>query len=296
MTVDLNKMAESLASSGVVISLDCNMWDGNLAQHPEWGMAEINVVPQGFFDALKEAKKKVFANLYAHSIECDDGRFVPHSAMTAWNALHSERLSEFVRVRELLSTSLEGLRATARSAASLEALAEWSRNHPDGSTPPPSVISYASNLASSLVPKRDDLYDSCRFIRRINSHSFAFVCGSRDNYVDEGEKRLLSWMTVDELVAGNARRFARSMELVNARSYNRGKKVDIAKESSATMTATDMMPRLGLTEKAKEVAAAVEGKTAVDVDWPLLEAKAHSAMLSALSVSSVSGVMGRICS
>jgi hypothetical protein len=274
----------------MVVSLEIEIWNGCLSRREEWGKKEIYLIPGHLLMPLNEISHKMQKDLHSYSIECSEGRFLPYSAVPEWTRNHGIHLYNFANARSAVLETVSEMKKTAQSAAAIESALAWKESHKEN--PPPSQMSYASNLAISLIPNKEEFYELFKVVRKLNSHSLLFIQNeSNQNILNDAEKDFLAWKVIDELVAGNARRLASGLQKTT-QTYAKGRRVNNLKSCVEVFLHTDMVPQLGLTDMAKTIFDIVNGKTEDALDWDSLPIKETISL--AKKFSEVSAVLGSL--
>lgn len=289
--VNLTSMAARLASKGIVVSLDVRAWNGMLPARPEWG-AQIRVIHDRSVTGLREAKNALLDNLYSASIPSDYGNFLPNNSILGWSEKHDQLIATFDLIRTIVLNDRNRMVESAKSMASILSRENWAFDHGD-EPPPPSVILHSSSLAASLVPSADDLREMFYVVRLIRDHSFLFpISDARCSFVGDGERRHAAWITIDELVAGNARRLKSWLESAVPPSNKWTQRYsDRTLKAATEFLATDLMPELGLSQAVKSVEVLLDRVPIENIDGSGLSSAVESAIGLAGRLSSVSGVL-----
>lgn len=293
---DLVNMAAELTSMGLVVSVDVDAWNGTLPPRPEWGNYVIRLLPDSFYKAFREIEKKIARDLAARSIKCSDGLFIPERSIGRWMKDYDDCCKVFSIARSSVLSVCDGVRDGAKSVAAAKFNEAWAETHPLDSIAPPSGAIYASNLAASMIPKKDDLYDLYKIHRRVNTHSFCFAYENfkrgDTSIIGDGELRTMAWGVIDDLVAGNVRQFAARLNQASTLSYNFGKRVEMAICCSHRFVDTDLLPLLGLSGLAMEILSVADGKSVDKVDKGDFGSSLVKALELTRRLSTVDGILG----
>lgn len=265
--LNLIKTAHEVASSGVIVNINVNMWKGVLPRKKEWGNVQVYLFPKDIRVALRTLERKINENLELHSIPCRDGFFVPNLIFDKWITLHNEYVNKYDKTRDVLMSLHEELLQSAKSVTAEWFSKSWLKKHPGDTKPPPSAKIHASNLAVSLIPRKEKFYDLYRVEVRFNQHSFSFVHNNpKFDFLNDGEKREMAWRTIDELVTGNINRLNERLKSVTSTVRLKGNKIRYATKVSRWFLNTDLFPKNELGIRVQKIMNEVEGKTFNHVD------------------------------
>ena len=274
------------------MNVEVKTWKGILPKKREWGNIPIQILPDDIYNSFGELENKIMDNLASHSIPCSDGCFVPNAIFDDWLKIHNDYSERFNKAKLLVLSCCEDVREAARSAAAIKQVEVWNSKHPLDKFPPPSSTAYASNLASSLIPSKEDFYSLYKVNIRVNSHSFCFMASNpRCSFLEQGEKRGIAWMVVNELVANNAKRFANSLNRMIVTTKLMGKKAKGVFEACKLFLDTDIFPNDCLRSKVQRLMDTVESKTFDQINQNEFNIAYEEARIFAIRMSEVSVIM-----
>lgn len=293
--IDLVQLAGSLTAKGVVASVDVRIWDGYLPPKPEWGNVKICAFSGEMSKAFLEASE-MFDNLLAsYSIPCCDGFFIPERSLSKWSEEHSKLEISFNKAKQSVMAASDIVKQSVRSLAAERAVAAWKEKNPDDQNPPPSFVMSASNLASSMVPRKEEFLESYGVSRRMSEHSFSFCArDKRAVCISKNEYNYMAWRVVDELVAGNVRRLDTTLRRALKKWVYAGKKLEEIQEGVLAFSRTDIMPELGIAQAIGQLSSMIENKMAADINMSKVYAEAGRVADFTGGLTTVSEVLGRL--
>lgn len=290
--LDLIKTASELSLMGTMVNLNVNMWSGILPRKQEWGDRQVKVLPEDLHTAFGDIKNKIIENLSSHSIPCEDGFFIPDFSFSDWITTHNEYAEMYYKARGMIMLYGDDLRESAKSVAAVTYTEAWKKRHPLEEFPPPSGKFQASTLAASMIPSREDFYDLYKIERRFNQHSFCFISSNFKNLpIEEGEKREMAWLVINDLVAKNAKRLADCLNNIVSNVKLHGNKSRYTFTCAKLFLDTDIFPYSCLRNKVQTLMDYIRSKTFNEIDQKEFNLVFEEARAMANKFSSVSGIM-----
>lgn len=293
--IDLAKLAESLASKGIIASVDVRIWDGYLPARPEWGNIRICAFSDEMSTTFLDATRMFDQLLSSHSIPCSDGCFVPSANIAQWSSEYAALEVSFNKAKQSTMLASDAIRQSVKSMAAESTVIAWRTKNPDDPTPPPSLVVCSSNLAASMIPRKEDFLDAYGVSRRACDHSFIFCLrDQRASFIGKSERSFMAWRVVDELVAGNIRRLDSKLRKSMKRGIGVGRKLTLMQEGALTFSRTDLMPELGVSTAVDELLSLIRNKMAVDIDRSAVSAEVGKILDFTSDLMTVSGILGRL--
>lgn len=289
--IDLVQKATKISSMGMIVSVNINFWSGILSPRQEWDNIKIQLLSNEIVGSFRELEKKILRNLNSYSIPCYDGLFVPSHVLNEWLLNHNELCERFYKARSIVLSMRESICDSARSAALIKYTETWKKEHFLDNVPPPSGGLYASNLAVSLVPTKEQFYDLYKVERLFNQPSFAFIqSDSRCSFVDDNERKILAWKLIDDLIVGNAKRLLNCIEkCIKCKDVTT--KIKLAFDGTKLFLNTDVLGENVLKNKVKELYDFIHFETFETVDKHKFSVLVEDINVLAKQFSSVSGIM-----